>query len=174
MLWIILLVLVAAVAVVLIAAALKSNTFRIERSAVINAPPEKVFALINDFKSFNTWNPWLRMDPDTVGTYAGAASGQGAAYSWESKKVGTGRMEIADSTPPSRITLKLDFLKPFEAHNIADFALTPEAGGTKVTWAMHGPQPFVPRLMSLFVSMDKMVGKSFEDGLANMKAIAEK
>lgn len=170
----VLIVVLVLVVIVLALAAMRPNTFSVERSTTINAPPEKVFALINDMKAFNSWNPWLRMDPNTVGTYAGAQAGRGAAYAWESKKVGTGRMEITESTPSSRVTLDLHFLKPFEGHNVANFTLTPQAGATTVTWAMHGPQAFIPKLMGLFFSMDKMIGKSFEEGLANMKAIAEK
>jgi uncharacterized protein YndB with AHSA1/START domain len=115
MLQTILLVILAAVAIVLVLAALRPSTFRVERSATFKASPEKVFAAINSMKAFNEWNPWLRMDPATAGTYAGPEVGKGSAYAWESKKMGAGRMEIVESQPASRIALKLDFLKPFEA-----------------------------------------------------------
>lgn len=174
MLQTILLVILAAVAIVLTLAALRPSTFRVERAATFKAPPEKVFAAINGMKAFNEWNPWLRMDPATAGTYAGPEVGKGSAYAWESKKTGAGRMEIVESQPASRVALKLDFLKPFEAHNMAEFTIVTEAGGTRLTWAMHGPQPFIPKLMGLFFSMDKMIGKSFEDGFANIKAIVER
>ena len=163
----------AFVAVVLIVAATRPNTFRVERATDIKAPPEKIFPLINDLHKFNTWNPYEKMDPQVKGSYSGAASGKGAAYAWESTKVGTGRMEIVDTSPPLKIVMKLDFLKPFEGHNVAEFTLQPKAGTTNVTWAMHGPTAFIPKLMGLFFSMDAMIGKSFESGLANLKAAAE-
>ncbi|MFM0730617.1 SRPBCC family protein [Paraburkholderia sediminicola] len=169
----ILITVVAAVALLLIYAATRPDNFRIERSVRIAAPPERVYALIDDMHQFNRWNPFLRKDPATQGTYSGAPSGKGARYGWQSEKIGVGQMEIVDTTAPSSVTMKLDFLKPFEAHNMAEFELKPEAGATQVTWAMHGPAPFLSKLMQVFVSMDKMVGKDFEDGLSNLKTLAE-
>jgi uncharacterized protein YndB with AHSA1/START domain len=168
------LVLLVAVAAVLIYAATKPDTFRIQRAMSVNAPPEKVFALINDFRRWTVWSPWEKMDPALQRTYSGTASGQGAVYAWEgNRKVGAGRMEITDAPSPSKVTIKLDFLRPFEAHNVAEFTLEPKGDATTVTWAMHGPNLFVGKVMSIFVDMDRMVGKDFETGLANMKAAAE-
>ena len=114
------------------------------------------------------------MDPNLRRSYDGPASGPGAIYSWVgSKKVGQGRMEILDAEHPSRLRIKLDFLKPFEAHNTTDFTLTKKGSATQVNWAMHGQSPFMFKLMHMFFDMDKMVGKDFEKGLANMKAVAE-
>ena len=169
----ILIAVVAALALLLIYAATQPDSFRVERSIRINAQPDKVFALINDLHGFNTWNPFNQKDPAIKGGYSGAASGKGAAYSWHSEKVGVGSMEIVDTAPPAKLTMKLDFVKPFEAHNIAEFTLTPEGDATQVTWAMHGPSPYVSKLMQVFFSMDKIVGKDFEDGLANLKVLAE-
>ena len=170
---IILIVVGAAIAVVLAYAATKPDTFRVERSALVKAPPEKVHALINDMHAFNTWNPWAKKDPAMKGNYSGPTSGNGSGYAWESDKVGTGSMEIIDTAAPSSVKLKLDFLKPFEAHNFADFTLTPESDATRVVWSMHGPAPYFSKLMQVFMSMDKMVGKDFEEGLATLKHIAE-
>ena len=83
-------------------------------------------------------------------------------------------MEILETTPPSSVTIKLDFFKPFEAQNTAVFTLKPNGGATDVTWAMHGPTPFMSKLMGVVMNMDKMVGGQFAEGLANMKAAAEK
>lgn len=167
--------LVLAAIVIVIIAATKPNTFRIQRSATINAPPEKVFPLINDFHNWLSWSPWEKLDPNLKRTHSGAASGQGAVYEWVgNKKVGQGRMEILESSPPSRITIKLDFIKPFETHNTTEFTLAGQGGSTDVTWAMMGQMPFMFKVMTTFMSMDKMVGKDFEAGLASMKAIAEK
>jgi hypothetical protein len=107
-------------------------------------------------------------------TFSGASSGKGAVYAWAgNSKAGEGRMEITDASPGSKMTIKLDFLKPFEGHNTAEFTLEPKGEFTSVTWAMFGPVPFVMKVMSTFFSMDKMLGKDFETGLTNMKAIAE-
>ncbi|MGO4331730.1 SRPBCC family protein [Cupriavidus sp. 2TAF22] len=169
----ILLTAAALIALVLIYAATRPDTFRVERSASVKAPPDQVFAMINDLHNFNQWNPWAKKDPAIKGTYAGTPSGQGAAYAWESGKVGTGRMEIVETTPSSRVAMRLDFIKPFEAHNDVQFTLKPEAGATRVTWSMQGPVPYLAKLMHMVFDMDRMVGKDFEDGLGNLKALAE-
>lgn len=152
----------------------KPDTFRVERSTTIKAPPEKVYALINDFHRWTTWSPYEKKDPDMKRTHSGAASGQGAIYEWDGdKNVGKGRMEITESAPASRIVIKLDFLAPFEAHNTAEFTLQPQGDATQVTWTMYGPANYMSKLMSVFFSMDKMVGDDFAIGLANLKAAAE-
>ncbi len=168
------LIIVVVVAGVLIVAATKPDTFRLERSASINAPPARVYALIDDFKQWRSWSPWEKLDPDLKRTYSGAASGLGAVYAWEgNNKVGQGRMEIIESVPPSRVVIKLDFIKPFKANNTAIFTLEPRGEATHVNWAMQGPNLFVSKLMSVFMNFEKMVGRQFEEGLANMKAAAE-
>jgi uncharacterized protein YndB with AHSA1/START domain len=158
----------------LIYAATRPDSFRIERSASIKAPPEKIFALINDLHRWTSWSPWEKIDPALKRTYSGPQSGKGAAYAWEgNSKVGSGRMEITDAAPSSNVVIKLDFFKPFEAHNTAEFTLAPGTQGTTVTWAMFGPSPFVSKLMGIFCNMDRMVGAQFEQGLANLKANSE-
>jgi hypothetical protein len=108
-------------------------------------------------------------------TFSGAASGKGSVYEWSgNNKVGQGRMEIIDTSVPNRVAIKLDFLKPFEGHNTAEFTMNPKGDSTEVTWAMYGPQPFMSKLMCIFINMDKMLGADFEKGLSNLKAIAEK
>jgi len=160
---------------VLAYAATKPDTFRVERSANIAASSEKIFPHINDLKSWGAWSPWEKMDPAMKKTPGGAPSGKGAVYEWDGNdQVGKGRMEIMESSPPSKITIKLDFMKPFEAHNMAEFALERKGDSTHVTWAMFGPQPYMAKVMSIFIDCDRMVGKQFEEGLANLKAITEK
>ena len=155
-------------------AATKPDAFRVQRAATIKAPPAKIFALINDFHSWTSWSPWDKIDPDMKRTYSGAPNGKGTVYEWEgNKQVGKGRMEITDTSPPSKVIIKLDFFKPFEAHNTATFALEAQGDSTNVRWIMDGKQPFMFKVMSTFVDMDKMIGKDFEAGLANMKSIAE-
>ncbi len=159
----------------LIYAATKPDSFRIERSTTIKAPPEKVFALINDFHQWEAWSPWEKIDPALKRTYSGSRSGAGAVYEWAGNKdIGHGRMEIVESTALSKVSLKLDFVTPFEAHNFVDFALTPQGDSTKVTQAMYGPSPYMSKLMTIFFSMEKMVGSKYEEGLANLKNLAEK
>ncbi|MBX3659128.1 MAG: SRPBCC family protein [Ramlibacter sp.] len=169
------LVLVLLVAGVLIYAATKPDTFRIERSITIKAPPEKVHALISNFDAWAQWSPWEKKDPAMKRTRSGPPSGVGSVYAWDGNKaVGQGRMEITESTVPSRVLIKLDFISPFEAHNMADFTLTPQGDGTRVNWAMVGPSPYISKLMTTFFSMEAMVGPDFEAGLSSLKALAEK
>ena len=169
-------VLAIAIAVVLILAATKPDTFTVQRAAVVKAPPEKIFPLINDFHQWGTWSPWEGKDPGMKRTYSGTASGRGAVYAWDgNKNVGSGRMEILDTSSPSKIVIKLDFLKPFEAHNTAEFTMLPQGdGATNISWIMHGPAPFMSKMMQVFMNIDKMVGKDFEIGLANLKRLTEK
>jgi hypothetical protein len=141
----------------------------------INAPAEAVFPLICDFHRWGGWSPWENRDPAMKRSFGGAASGKGAVYGWEgNKNVGTGRMEIIEASAPSRIVVKLDFLKPFEAHNTAEFTMLSQGGATEVTWAMYGPAPFMSKLMHVLINMDRMIGKDFEAGLARLKMLAEK
>ena len=165
----------ALIAAVLIFAATRPDSFRLERSIAIKAPPEKIFALLNDFHQWEAWSPWEKIDPAVKRTYSGAASGRGAAYAWSgNKEVGAGRMEIVEPQPSSRLLIKLDFSAPFEAHNMVEFTLLRQGDVTRVTQAMFGPSPYVSKLMGLVFSMDKMVGGKFEEGLANLKGLAEK
>ena len=163
------------VLVVLALAATKPASFRVERSIAINAPPEKVLALITDFRAWAGWSPWETLDPGMKKTYTGAQTGKGAVYAWDgANSVGSGRMEITEVAAPSKVLIKLDFLRPFEAHNITEFSLASAGGVTTLSWAMYGPTNFMTKVMSVFCSMDKMVGKDFAKGLASLKALAEK
>jgi hypothetical protein len=172
---IVVVLLVVVVAAVLLLAATKPDTFRVQRSASIKAPAEKLHALINDFHSWGSWSPWEKLDLNMKKTHSGPENGKGAVYEWEgNKQVGKGRMEITEAVPPSKVLIKLDFFKPFEAHNTAEFVLEPQGDSTNVTWAMNGHMPFMFKVMSTFFSMDKMIGKDFEKGLANMKSITER
>jgi uncharacterized protein YndB with AHSA1/START domain len=174
MITIITLVVVVLIVAVLVYAATKPDIFRVRRATNIKAPPEKIFALINDYHRWVAWSPYEKLDPAMRRTYSGAASGTGAVYEWEgNSKAGKGRMEITDTAPPSKVVIKLDFVKPFEAHNIVEFTMDPTGASTNVTWDMHGPSPYLAKVMHVFFNMDRMVGKDFETGLANLKALAE-
>ena len=171
---IVLAVLIIAIAIVLAIAAGRPDRFRIERSTTITAPAESIFPLIADFHRWRSWSPYEDRDPAMHRTYNGAPQGQGAIYAWDgNKQIGSGRMEILEATPSSRITIKLDFFKPFKASNTAEFSFEPGTAGTRVIWAMHGTSPFMSKLMGLVFNMDKLVGKDFEVGLQKLKALAE-
>jgi uncharacterized protein YndB with AHSA1/START domain len=168
-------ILALAIAAVLILASRKPDTLRVQRAAAIQTPPEKIFPLINDFRAWRAWSPYEDRDPDLQRSYSGADSGRGAVYEWNgNKQVGSGRMEILDAPAPSKVVIKLDFLKPFEAHNTAEFTFVPQGDTTNVTWLMHGPAPFMSKVMQVFMNMDNMIGKDFATGLANLKRITEK
>jgi uncharacterized protein YndB with AHSA1/START domain len=171
----ILIVVVVLIAAILVYAATMPDDFRVQRTTSIKASPEKIFALINDLRRWDSWSPWEKMDPAMQRTFSGATAGKGAVYAWQgNSKVGEGRMEIADASPPSRVTIKLDFIKPIEGHNTAAFTLDPKGDSTNVTWSMYGPSAYIAKVIGVFASMDKMIGKEFETGLANMKAVAER
>ncbi len=154
-------------------AASKPGTFRVARQAVINAPPDKVLSLLQDFREWTKWSPWEKLDPNLNRTLSGATSGKGAIYQWSgNKKVGQGRMEILSVTP-SQVDIDLEFMAPWKARNKTVFNLTPRDGGTEVNWVMTGSSPFMFKLMGLFMNMDNMIGKDFEKGLAAMKQVAE-
>jgi uncharacterized protein YndB with AHSA1/START domain len=164
-----------AIAAVLILASRKPDTLRVQRAAAIHAPPEKIFSLISDFHQWRAWSPYEDRDPNLQRAYSGASSGTGAVYEWNgNKNVGSGRMEILDAPAPRKVVIKLDFLKPFEAHNTAEFTFVPQGDTTNVTWLMHGPAPFMSKVMQVFMNMDNMIGKDFATGLANLKRITEK
>jgi uncharacterized protein YndB with AHSA1/START domain len=172
---IIAIILAIAIAIVLLIALTKPNTFAVQRAISIKAPAEKIFALINDFHQWGTWSPYENKDPAMKRTYSGANSGKGAVYAWDgNKNVGSGRMEILDTSVPSKIVIKLDFFKPFEGHNTAEFTMLPQGDATNLTWVMRGPAPFMSKVMQVFMNIDKMIGKDFEVGLANLKKITEK
>jgi len=168
--------LVIALAIVgfLLYASRQPDTFRVQRTARVNAPAEAILPLINNYRNWTQWSPYEHRDPALKRTFSGSAAGPGAIYAWEgNKNVGSGRMEIVDTTP-NKIIIKLDFFKPFKANNIAEFTLEPKGAATDVTWAMHGPLPLSGKVMHLLIDCDKMCGEDFTAGLASMKAAAER
>jgi hypothetical protein len=169
------LTLLGLVLVVLALAASRPDTFRVERSLAMKGPPDKIFAQVSDFKAWSAWSPWEKMDPQMKRTFGASTAGPGASYAWEgNSKVGTGRMEIAEANASSNVRIKLDFLEPMEAHNVAEFTFRPQGDKTLVRWEMSGPQTFPGKLFGLFMDMDKMIGRDFEAGLENLRAIVER
>jgi hypothetical protein len=148
--------------------------FSIERSATMSAPPAVIAGLITDFHNWDQWSPWSKLDPAQKTDYSGAPSGTGAVFHWAGNdKVGEGRMTIENVEADKAVTIKLEFLKPWEATNKSVFAMAPAGSGTKVTWTMSGENNFMAKAMSVFMDMEKMVGPDFEKGLASMKTVAE-
>jgi len=175
MLWTILIIIAVVIAGILIFAATKPDVFRVQRSATIAAPADKIFPHLLDFKRWPSWSPYEKKDPDMKRTFSGPATGPGAAYAWEGdKNVGEGRIEVTEVSPNARLAFDLIMLKPFQARNKGEFMLEPQGSGTRVTWAMYGPAPFITKLMQVFCNMDRMVGGDFEKGLADLKTISEK
>lgn len=167
-------IVLAAVAVLLAWAALRPDSFQVARSTTVQAPPEKLYPLISDLHQFNTWNPYGKKDPQLRGEYRGPAAGPGAAYHFEgNKEVGKGSIRVIDAAP-SKVTMELHMIEPFEGRNKVEFSLAPAAGGTQVTWAMQGASPFIARLVGIFLDMDHMIGRDFEAGLADLKLRAER
>jgi hypothetical protein len=157
-----------------IVVATRPGAFHVERSIAIGAPPRVVFDRVNDFHGWGAWSPWEKIDPNLRRTYGGPPAGVGTTYAWVgNRQVGEGRMTIERSEAASRISIKLEFLKPFKATNAATFTFTPTADGTNVTWAMDGTKNFVMKAFGLFMDMDKLVGGDFERGLSALKAESE-
>lgn len=152
----------------------RPNTYRVERSSVIAAPAEVIDPLITDFRQWEGWSPWEKIDPAMKREFGGSPSGVGATYHWAGNNdAGEGRMTITDAEPSAKVGILLEFLKPFESTSQTTFALAPEAAGTRVTWTMDGNHNFMSKAMCIFMSMDKMIGGDFEKGLASMKLLAE-
>lgn len=159
--------------IVLGVAATKPDTFHIERRAVVAAPPGAVFAQLDDLRRWSGWSPWERLDPTMERTYDGPPRGVGATYAWRGNgDVGAGRMEIVESRPSEKLRVRLEFLEPFEATNMATFTLAPRGDGTEVVWAMDGDNSFIGKVVSVFMDMDALIGQDFERGLESLREVS--
>ena len=151
-----------------------ADTYTVERTAIIKAPTDRIYAQIVDFRKWRAWSPWDDLDPDMQRTFSGADSGPGAVYEWSgNRKAGQGRMEITNATDPSDVKIALKFLKPFKSSSTTSFKLQPTEGATKVTWTMTGPKTLMIKVMGIYKSMDKMVGPDFEKGLERLTVVTE-
>ena len=149
-------------------------TYTVERSLLVEADPARVQRELVDFHRWTAWSPWEDLDPDLRRSYSGAAEGVGSVYEWSgNRKAGQGRMEITEVRPGDAVVVDLRFLKPFKSQSVTTFRTVPEGSGTRVTWSMTGPRTAALKVMGLFTSMDKLVGKDFEKGLTRLKAVAE-
>ena len=169
------LIAVAAVVIVFVAiVAMQPSDFRVARTATIAAPAPAVFAQVNDYRNWKAWSPYEKLDPAMKKTYEGAAAGTGAVYTWAgNSQAGEGRATITESRPSELIRIRLEFLKPFAATNTAEFTFKPEGDRTAVTWSLTGTRNFMFKAVGLFMNMDRMVGGQFEEGLAQLKSVAE-
>ncbi|MEK9283843.1 MULTISPECIES: SRPBCC family protein [unclassified Bradyrhizobium] len=168
-------VIAVGLAAVLVLALTKPDMFRVERSLAVKAPAEAIYPLVADFHRWTGWSPYEGRDPAMKRSFGGTAEGKGATYAWDgNNNVGAGHMEILEANAPSKLRIKLDFERPFEGHNTAEFTFVPQGDVTLVTWAMYGPAPFLSKLMQVFINMDRMIGKDFETGLASLKKLTEK
>ncbi len=171
----ILLVLALALVTVLILAVFRPDTMVVERSATMAAPPSAVFSVVNDFSRWNEWSPWAKLDPEMKTSLEGPKTGVGAIYRWSGNtEVGEGSTTLVESVPNEKVAMKLAFVRPFPGESDVQLSFTPEGGGTKVTWAMQSPQPYIGKLMGIFMDCEKMCGDSFLEGLANLKQVVEK
>ena len=167
--------LVVAIAVVLIYAATKPDTFRIQHTTLIMAPPEKIFPYLNDLARYQEWSPWEDKDPNMKRRFDGPAAGKGAAYEWAGNSdVGAGRMEIAETTPPTKVVYDLQFREPFEGQNTAEIYMTSDGVASTVTWAIYGTDPYIAKVITVFCDRDAMIVEEFSKGLTRLKALAEK
>ena len=150
------------------------NDFRYERAATICAPAAKVFDLVNQTHKWELWSPWVKLDPNAKFTYEVADFGVGAVINWEgNSEIGAGTSTIIESRPNEFIKFKLDFKKPMEATNTAEFSFKPEGDKTLVTWTMYGSNNFVSKAMGLVFDCEKKVEEMFDTGLASLKTLAE-
>jgi uncharacterized protein YndB with AHSA1/START domain len=169
-------IIAAVIVVLIVVVAMQPPTFRVTRSALIAAPPARVFEEVNDLHRWQAWSPWQKLDPNMKQTYDGPPVGVDSNMSWSgNNKAGQGRMTITESTPAERVGFRLEFLKPFRANHGAEFTFEPVGGGseTRVNWSMSGDKNFMSKAFGLIVNMDKLIGADFEKGLAQLKAIAE-
>lgn len=169
-----LLILAGLIALLVIVIFTRPAAYRVTRTTTISAPPDRVFALLNDYHKWADWSPWAKLDPNMKTSYEGPDSSAGAVYRWAGNDdVGEGRMTTLESRPPEYMKIKLEFLKPFESNSVTEFNLRPEGPGTHVSWDMTGEADFMTKAFTLFSSMDSMVGPDFEKGLSQLKALAE-
>ncbi len=161
--------LAVAVALLLAVIAAQPSEYTVVRSRVIPAPPGVAYAEVNDFKRWVAWSPWEKLEPNVQHTYTEPSSGLNAATTWKGEQTGEGAMKIVLAEPPERLDIQLDFLKPFPSSSLVIFEFMPEGKSTKVTWTMKGTNDFMGKAFGLFVNMDKMLGKDFDDGLAGLE-----
>lgn len=161
-------------ACLLIVAALKPSHFRVSREIMVYASPEAIFPFVNEPRKVDEWSPWTEMDPTVKMEYSGPAGGIGAVASWkDAKQMGTGSATVVESVPGKLVKTKLVYTKPFNMEQMAQFDLEPSPEGTLVRWSVEGESNFVGRFFCLFKDMEKMIGGTFDKGLAKLRVKVE-
>jgi len=164
----------ALIIVICVIASFQSDDMNVTRSTTTSAQPETVFKIVNDFSQWDSWSPWSKIDPDMKATLEGPKEGVGAVYHWSgNSEVGEGTTRLVESIPSEKVAMKLEFVRPFAGTSDVQFTFAPEGAGTKVTWAMQSKKPFMGKVVGLFMDCEKMCGDQFNEGLANLKKIAE-
>ena len=160
--------------VFLVAAAMQPEDFRVTRSTTISAPSSALYAIVNDSHKWDAWSPWSKLDPAMKTSFEGPPTGVGAVYAWSgNSEVGEGKSTIVESIPNEKVALKLEFIRPFAGVNDVEFLLKPVGDQTTISWTMSGKKNFIAKALGLVMNCDKMVGGQFEQGLANLKTLAE-
>lgn len=162
---------IALVALITFLVARRPNAFRYQRSAVIDAPPDVVFAILNNAKAGEKWSPWFEMDPKAEYHYSEPEEGVGATVSWQGKRSGAGSLRITESIPNELVRLDFICIKPMSSKAIVDYSLRPEAGGTRIDWAMYGDQTSMGKLINLFIDCEKMVCNTTMKGFENLNKL---
>ena len=161
--------LLALIALLLVVAWTRPDTYTVERSGHVPTAPEQVYALVGDFRNWPRWSPWENLDPNMQRVFSTPSSGVGASYDWRGNdQAGQGRMQIRDASKPNRLSMSLDFIEPMPSSNRMGFDFRPDAGGTTVVWTMEGQHSFATKIMSVFMSFDRLIGRDFEQGLQNL------
>ncbi len=162
------------IAIILIIAAFRPDTYTVTRMITISAPPTTVFPYVNDLTAWVPWSPWAKIDPNMKSTFEGPTAGEGAIHAWNGNMdVGVGRMTITKSVPNEQIIIHMDFLEPMAGVATTEFNFKPVDSDTVVTWSISGKNNFLSRIMCMFMDMDKMIGEQFEKGLKDLKSVAE-
>jgi uncharacterized protein YndB with AHSA1/START domain len=152
----------------------REGKFRYERSGVINAPPEKIFPYLVDFKKGGEWSPYEKVDPNMKKTYSGPEQQVGSVMEFDGNRdAGSGKLEILKIVPNESVEIRLTMIKPFQGENVVVYKLTPQADGTLFTWTMSGEGGFVSKLLNFFVDCEKMVADQFTVGINNLKQVVE-
>lgn len=166
-------IIVALTIIVLVGGMFLPKTYSVSRAITINAPDSLIYKNIADFNEFLKWNPWSKMEPTAKTKVSGPVATQNHLYEWEGKETGQGYMKIKSVELNKMVDIELKFIKPFE--NLADtrFDIATDKAANKVTWTMSGENNLMGKWMGVFISMDKMIGKDFEDGLKFLKEKSE-
>jgi hypothetical protein len=154
--------------------ATRPDHYEVAREQLVPAPAAVAYAQVADFHRWDGWSPWAKLDPQMKTTFEGAPGAVGSTYAWVGNKdVGSGKMTVLEARPGELVRIRLEFVEPFASVADTTIRFQPEGAGTRVRWSMAGENNFVGKAMCVFMDMDKMIGKDFEKGLAQLSAVAQ-